>query len=154
MTLFKRNPFGHILWIKKFLIRTLGFISHGRYRSFNNLQIEGSEIIRQLPDTNVLFVSNHQTYFYETQRIMRLTYFNGFQKITVYFYITFLLFVIDFLLPQIAYCSDMQPEVCRRRGERRLLYEIVIKKWFFLSIGITRYDIQLSSTGRKLPLPR
>ena len=45
------------------LIRILGVISHGRYRSFNNLQIEGSEILRNLPDTNVLFISNHQTYF-------------------------------------------------------------------------------------------
>jgi hypothetical protein len=27
------------------------------------LQIEGSEVIRSLPDTNVLFISNHQTYF-------------------------------------------------------------------------------------------
>lgn len=60
---FKRNPFGHILWIKKWLIRILGVISHGRYRRFNNLQIEGSEIIRKLPDKRVLFVSNHQTYF-------------------------------------------------------------------------------------------
>ena len=63
MVLFKRNPFGHILFIKKWLIRILGVISHSRYRSFNNLQIEGSEIIRNLPDTNVLFISNHQTYF-------------------------------------------------------------------------------------------
>lgn len=63
MPLFKRNPFGHILWIKKWLIRILGVISHGRYRRFNNLQIEGSEIIRKLPDKRVLFVSNHQTYF-------------------------------------------------------------------------------------------
>lgn len=63
MPLFKKNPFGHILWIKKMLIRILGVISHGRYRSFNNLQIEGSEILRNLPDTNVLFISNHQTYF-------------------------------------------------------------------------------------------
>ena len=63
MGLFKRNPFGHILFIKKWLIRILGLISHSRYRSFNNLQIEGSEIIRSLPDTNVLFISNHQTYF-------------------------------------------------------------------------------------------
>ena len=42
MALFKKNPFGHILWIKKILIRILGIISHSRYRSFNNLQIEGS----------------------------------------------------------------------------------------------------------------
>ncbi|MDC3195567.1 1-acyl-sn-glycerol-3-phosphate acyltransferase [Flavobacteriaceae bacterium] len=63
MPIFKKNPFGHILWIKKMLIRILGVISHGRYRSFNNLQIEGSEVLRNLPDTNVLFISNHQTYF-------------------------------------------------------------------------------------------
>ena len=63
MSLFKRNPFGHILILKKWIIRILGAISHGRYRRFNDLQIEGSEIIRNLPDNNVLFVSNHQTYF-------------------------------------------------------------------------------------------
>ena len=63
MPIFKKNPFGHILWIKKVLIRILGVISHGRYRSFNNLKIEGSEVLRNLPDTNVLFISNHQTYF-------------------------------------------------------------------------------------------
>jgi len=63
MGLFKRNPFGHILFIKRWLIRIFGAITHRRYRGFNQLQIEGSEIIRTLPDTNVLFISNHQTYF-------------------------------------------------------------------------------------------
>ena len=63
MGLFKRNPFGHILYIKKWLIRILGFITHQRYKGYNKLEIEGSEIIRNLPHTNVLFVSNHQTYF-------------------------------------------------------------------------------------------
>jgi 1-acyl-sn-glycerol-3-phosphate acyltransferase len=63
MGLFKTNPFGHILFIKKWLIRILGAITHRRFRGFNELQIEGSEIIKDLPDTNVLFISNHQTYF-------------------------------------------------------------------------------------------
>ncbi|MBE7653644.1 1-acyl-sn-glycerol-3-phosphate acyltransferase [Tenacibaculum finnmarkense genomovar finnmarkense] len=63
MPLFKRNPFGHILFLKRLLIQALGIISHGRYRKFNQLQIEGSEILRNLPDKNVLFISNHQTYF-------------------------------------------------------------------------------------------
>lgn len=63
MGLFKRNPFGHILFLKKWLIRVAGVLTHARYRSFNQLQIEGSEILRNLPDTNVLFISNHQTYF-------------------------------------------------------------------------------------------
>ena len=63
MGLFKRNPFGHILFIKKWLIRILGTLSHRRFRGFNELKIEGSEIIKNLPDKNVLFISNHQTYF-------------------------------------------------------------------------------------------
>ncbi len=63
MALLKRNPFGHILILKKWLIRLFGVISHRRFRGFNELQIEGSEIIKNLPDTNVLFISNHQTYF-------------------------------------------------------------------------------------------
>ena len=57
MGLFKRNPFGQILWVKKWLIRILGVATHGRFRGFNNLQIEGSDIIKNLPDTNVLFIS-------------------------------------------------------------------------------------------------
>ncbi|HMK06709.1 MAG TPA: lysophospholipid acyltransferase family protein [Flavobacterium sp.] len=63
MGLFKRNPFGHILFIKKWLIRIFGAITHRRYRGFNDLYIDGSEIIKALPDKNVLFISNHQTYF-------------------------------------------------------------------------------------------
>ena len=45
------------------LIRYLGVLTHRRYRGFNELNIEGSEVIKNLPDANVLFVSNHQTYF-------------------------------------------------------------------------------------------
>jgi hypothetical protein len=63
MGLLKRNPFGHILFVKRWLIRIFGAMTHRRYRGFNELNIEGSEIIRNLPDTNVLFISNHQTYF-------------------------------------------------------------------------------------------
>ncbi|WP_339656954.1 lysophospholipid acyltransferase family protein [uncultured Maribacter sp.] len=63
MGIFKTNPFGHNLFIKKWLIRILALLSHQRYKRFNTLEIEGSEVIRNLPDRNVLFVSNHQTYF-------------------------------------------------------------------------------------------
>ncbi|MEZ4796252.1 MAG: lysophospholipid acyltransferase family protein [Flavobacteriaceae bacterium] len=63
MGLFKKNPFGHILFIKKWLIRILGVITHRRFRGFNELQIDGSEVLKSLPEKNVLFISNHQTYF-------------------------------------------------------------------------------------------
>ena len=63
MGLFKENPFGHILFLKKWLIRILGMLTHQRYKGFNTLEIEGSDILRDLSGENVLFVSNHQTYF-------------------------------------------------------------------------------------------
>ncbi|MDT0551767.1 lysophospholipid acyltransferase family protein [Urechidicola vernalis] len=72
MGLFKKNPFGHILFIKKWIIRVFGVISHGRYQRFNDLKIEGSEIIRDLPESNVLFVSNHQTYFADVAAMLHV----------------------------------------------------------------------------------
>lgn len=63
MEIFKKDVFNHKVFIKRFLIRLLGLVSHQRYRSFNNLHIEGSDIIRNLPQQKVLFISNHQTYF-------------------------------------------------------------------------------------------
>ena len=63
MNLLKRNPFGHNLFIKKWLIRVLGLLTHQRFNRFNKLKIEGSDILKSLPQNNVLFVSNHQTYF-------------------------------------------------------------------------------------------
>jgi len=63
MGLFKRNPFGHILFLKLWIIRIMGAMTHRRFKGFNELHIEGSEIIKNLPENGVLFVSNHQTYF-------------------------------------------------------------------------------------------
>ena len=63
MGIIKRNPFGHILFLKKWLIRIFGLLTHRRFRGFNELRIDGSDIIKNLPNKNVLFVSNHQTYF-------------------------------------------------------------------------------------------
>jgi 1-acyl-sn-glycerol-3-phosphate acyltransferase len=63
MKLFQKNPFGHYIFLKKMLIRYLGFLTHRRYRGFNELKIEGSDVIKNLPENNVLFVANHQTYY-------------------------------------------------------------------------------------------
>jgi len=72
MALFKKDVFGNSLFIKKNLIRILGLFSHRRYRGFNELQIEGSEIIRDLPHNNVLFVANHQTYFADVAAMLHV----------------------------------------------------------------------------------
>ena len=72
MNIFKRNPFGHNLFIKKWLIRILGFLSHTRFNRFNKLKIEGSNILRSIPKNNVLFVSNHQTYFADASAMIHV----------------------------------------------------------------------------------
>lgn len=63
MGIFKKNAFGHNLLIKTWVIRVLGVLSHQRFNGFNKMKIEGSQILRDLPESNVLFISNHQTYF-------------------------------------------------------------------------------------------
>lgn len=72
MRLFKRSPFGQILWIKCWLIRLFGIITHSRYNGFNQLKIEGSDVIRALPEANVLFISNHQTYFADVAAMLHV----------------------------------------------------------------------------------
>lgn len=72
MGLFRKNLFGHPLIVKKNLIRIFGLLTHRRYRGFNELQIEGSEIIKELPPNGVLFVSNHQTYFADVVAMMHV----------------------------------------------------------------------------------
>lgn len=72
MKFYKQDPFGNALFLKKFLIRILGMISHRRYQGFNKLNIEGSEILRDLPENGVLFVSNHQTYFADVAAMLHV----------------------------------------------------------------------------------
>ncbi|HFS66735.1 MAG TPA: 1-acyl-sn-glycerol-3-phosphate acyltransferase [Flavobacteriia bacterium] len=61
--MFKKDIFGNVLIVKKIVLFLFGLISKRRYKGFNDLQIEGMELLRYLPDNQVLFVSNHQTYF-------------------------------------------------------------------------------------------
>lgn len=57
------DAFGHIYILKRFIIFVLGIVSYRRFNGFNKLKITGTEHLVDLPDSNVLFVSNHQTYF-------------------------------------------------------------------------------------------
>ena len=57
------DAFGNLYFLKRLVIFIFGIISYRRFNGFNKLKISGSENLVNLPDTNVLFVSNHQTYF-------------------------------------------------------------------------------------------
>ena len=57
------DAFGNLYFLKRLIIFILGMVSYRRFNGFNKLKISGSEHLVDLPDSNVLFVSNHQTYF-------------------------------------------------------------------------------------------
>ncbi len=53
----------HINFIKSIVYAIVGVLSYPGLAIINRLRITGTEHIRDLPRKNVLFVSNHQTYF-------------------------------------------------------------------------------------------
>lgn len=57
------DAFGTPYFLKRSIIFIMGIVSYRRFNGFNKLKISGAENLVDLPDSNVLFVSNHQTYF-------------------------------------------------------------------------------------------
>ena len=70
----KKDIFGQRILFKRLIIGLVGLITHKTFRS-KKFQIIGSKNLADLPDKNVLFVSNHQTYFYDV--IAMLHVFNS-----------------------------------------------------------------------------
>jgi 1-acyl-sn-glycerol-3-phosphate acyltransferase len=70
--MFRRDPFGHQLFLKRILISTIGWLTWRRYARKNKLKITGTENLEGIPPTNVLFVSNHQTYFAEVIAMLHI----------------------------------------------------------------------------------
>ena len=70
----KKNIFGQSIFLKRFIIGFIGLITHRTFRN-KRFVIRGSKNLFNIPETNVLFVSNHQTYFYDV--IAMLHVFNS-----------------------------------------------------------------------------
>jgi 1-acyl-sn-glycerol-3-phosphate acyltransferase len=60
---FKQDAFGNNLILKRIIIFVFGVISWYRFNIANHTKVHGSKVLKGLPNTRVLFVSNHQTYF-------------------------------------------------------------------------------------------
>ena len=58
-----RDPFGVIYPVKQLFVNALGWASFWPLRVSNRLVVEGAEKLESLPETGVLFVANHQTYY-------------------------------------------------------------------------------------------
>ncbi|MEM1137016.1 MAG: lysophospholipid acyltransferase family protein [Bacteroidota bacterium] len=63
MKILKRDPFGNIILLKRVIIGVVGALTYVRFTLVNSLKISGTEHLSALPANNVLFLSNHQTYF-------------------------------------------------------------------------------------------
>lgn len=61
--MFQKNVFNQSITLKKNLIRIFGLISYPRFNWQNKTDIQGSEQFLKVPGSNVLIISNHQTYF-------------------------------------------------------------------------------------------
>jgi len=61
--IFERDPFGNWMILKRFIIIFAGIPSFWRLAVANQLKVEGAEYLEKLPNQNVYFISNHQTYF-------------------------------------------------------------------------------------------
>ena len=57
------NSLKHSTLIRKALYALVGLFTYPGLMIINRLKISGTEHLKNLPDRNVLFVSNHQTYF-------------------------------------------------------------------------------------------
>jgi 1-acyl-sn-glycerol-3-phosphate acyltransferase len=58
-----RDPFGNLLLLKGLLTSLLGLLTYPGLNLLNRLRVSGLAHLHDLPDRNVLFVANHQTYF-------------------------------------------------------------------------------------------
>jgi len=72
MGFLQKNSFGHNLFLKKWVIRVFGILSYRRFKGINSLSIKGGEVLRGLPSNNVLFVSNHQTYYADVAAMLHV----------------------------------------------------------------------------------
>ncbi len=57
------NRLKHIKFVRALVYGIVGIITYPGLVIVNRLKIEGTENLKKLPKKNVLFVSNHQTYF-------------------------------------------------------------------------------------------
>jgi 1-acyl-sn-glycerol-3-phosphate acyltransferase len=62
----------HIKPLRSFIYAIVGVISYPGLTIVNKLKISGTEHIKNLPQENVLFVSNHQTYFADVITLLHI----------------------------------------------------------------------------------
>ncbi len=63
MPLFRKNVLGQKIFLKRLVIRIFGTLVYARFNFVYRTKVQGTKLFQELPDKNVLIISNHQTYF-------------------------------------------------------------------------------------------
>lgn len=58
--------------VRKLFYAVVGFVTYPGLAMVNKIKITGTEYLKQLPKQNVLFVSNHQTYFADVMAFLHI----------------------------------------------------------------------------------
>lgn len=58
-----RDPFGNVIFLKGALTGLIGMATYRGLNIVNKTEVKGADYLLDLPETNVLFISNHQTYY-------------------------------------------------------------------------------------------
>lgn len=104
MTILERLK--HIRIFRSLIYGLVGIFTYPGLALFNTVEIEGTENLKNLPHKNVLFVSNHQTYFGDVIAFVHIFCAVKWGSLTSW---VFLLFIEPFY--QCIFCS------CRRNYE-------------------------------------
>jgi 1-acyl-sn-glycerol-3-phosphate acyltransferase len=62
----------HYKFVRSIIYTVVGFITYPGLAIINKMKISGTENIKNLPKRNVLFVSNHQTYFADVMAFIHI----------------------------------------------------------------------------------
>lgn len=58
--------------VRKLFYAVVGLVTYPGLAIVNKIKITGTEYLKQLPKQNVLFVSNHQTYFADVMAFLHI----------------------------------------------------------------------------------
>ena len=72
MNIIKKDLFDNPLFLKKILIIIIGLLTHNKFYRIKKVNINGTENIPKNKKNNVLFISNHQTYFLDAIGIIHV----------------------------------------------------------------------------------
>ena len=72
MIIIKKDLFDNPLFLKKILIIIIGLLTHNKFYRIKKVNINGTENIPKNKKNNVLFISNHQTYFLDAIGIIHV----------------------------------------------------------------------------------